>query len=162
MVHFGEFLKTWSLGSNSVTRQFSFNRTKIGGKCQKSNATFWVIFKQCEWREKLFWKASFPPHIFCQFFKRYFSYPKLFSFDLGIEVHKCIHSNFLTRNEMIYNAFFPQLQDYLFLWIVQRFDPTFMASDIGKRALESLTDKMYFKSWLRHSVTVNDAHLSAV
>ena len=36
MVHFGEFLKTWSLRSNSVTRQVSFNRTKIGGKCQKS------------------------------------------------------------------------------------------------------------------------------
>ena len=34
MVHFGEFLKTWSLRSNSVTRQVSFNRTKIGGKCQ--------------------------------------------------------------------------------------------------------------------------------
>ena len=33
MVHFGEFLKTWSLRSNSVTRQVSF-RTKIGGKCQ--------------------------------------------------------------------------------------------------------------------------------
>ena len=48
MVHFGEFLKTWSLRSNSVTRQVSFNRTKIGGKCQNSNATFWVIFKQCE------------------------------------------------------------------------------------------------------------------
>ena len=48
MVHFGEFLKTWSLRSNSVTRQVSFNRTKIGGKCQTSNATFWVIFKQCE------------------------------------------------------------------------------------------------------------------
>ena len=36
MVHFGEFLKTWSLRSNSVTRQVSFNRTKIGGKCQNS------------------------------------------------------------------------------------------------------------------------------
>ena len=47
MVHFGEFLKTWSLRSNSVTRQVRFNRTKIGGKCQNSNATFWVIFKQC-------------------------------------------------------------------------------------------------------------------
>ena len=50
IVHFGEFLKTWSLRSNSVTRQVSFYRTKIGGKCQKfknSNATFWVIFKQC-------------------------------------------------------------------------------------------------------------------
>ena len=34
MVHFGEFLKTWSLRSNSVTRQVSFNRTKIDGKCQ--------------------------------------------------------------------------------------------------------------------------------
>ena len=36
MVHFGEFLKTWSLRSNSVTRQVSFYRTKIGGKWQKS------------------------------------------------------------------------------------------------------------------------------
>ena len=37
MVHFGEFLKTWSLRSNRVTRQISFNRSKIGGKCQNSN-----------------------------------------------------------------------------------------------------------------------------
>ena len=36
MVHFGQFLKTWSLQSNSVTRQFNFNRTKIGGKCPNS------------------------------------------------------------------------------------------------------------------------------
>ena len=36
MVNFGEFLKTWSLRSNSVTRQVNFNRTKIGGKCQNS------------------------------------------------------------------------------------------------------------------------------
>ena len=34
MVHFGEFLKTWSLRSNRVSRQVSFNRSKIGGKCQ--------------------------------------------------------------------------------------------------------------------------------
>ena len=34
MVHFGEFLKTWSLRSNSATRQVSFDRSKIGGKCQ--------------------------------------------------------------------------------------------------------------------------------
>ena len=46
MAHFGEFLKTWSLLSNSVTRQVSFSTTKIGRKCQNSNATFWVIFKQ--------------------------------------------------------------------------------------------------------------------
>ena len=48
---FGELLKTLSLRSNSVTRQVNFNRTKIGRKCQKfknSNATFWVIFKQCD------------------------------------------------------------------------------------------------------------------
>ena len=50
MVHFGEFWKTWSLRSNSVTRHVSFKRTKIGGKCQNSNATFWLIFKQCELR----------------------------------------------------------------------------------------------------------------
>ena len=39
--------RSWSLRSNSVTRQVNFNRTKIGGKCQNSNVTFWVIFKQC-------------------------------------------------------------------------------------------------------------------
>ena len=49
MVNLENFLKTWSLRSNSVTRQVNFNRTKIGGKCQNSNETFWVIFKHCEW-----------------------------------------------------------------------------------------------------------------
>ena len=29
MAHFGEFLKTYSLRSNSVTRQVSFNRKKL-------------------------------------------------------------------------------------------------------------------------------------
>ena len=35
--HFGEFLKTWSLRSNSATRQASFNRTKLveNAKIQK-------------------------------------------------------------------------------------------------------------------------------
>ena len=47
MLNLARFLKTWSLRTNSVTRQVSFNRTKIGGKCQNSNATFWVIFQQC-------------------------------------------------------------------------------------------------------------------
>ena len=37
MVNFGDFLKTWSLWSNSVTRQIIFNWTKIDGKCQNSN-----------------------------------------------------------------------------------------------------------------------------
>ena len=34
IVYFGEFLKIWSLRSNSVTKQVTFNRTKIGGTCQ--------------------------------------------------------------------------------------------------------------------------------
>ena len=39
--------------TNSVTRQVTFNCTKIGRKCQNSkisNAIFWVIFKQCDLR----------------------------------------------------------------------------------------------------------------
>ena len=42
-------MKTWSLKSNSVTRQVNFNRTKLveNAKIKNSNATFWVIFKQC-------------------------------------------------------------------------------------------------------------------
>ena len=36
MVNFDEFLKTWSLRSNSVNRQVNFNRTKISKKCQNS------------------------------------------------------------------------------------------------------------------------------
>ena len=35
VVQFGEFLKTYSLWSNRVTRRVSFNRSKIGGKGQK-------------------------------------------------------------------------------------------------------------------------------
>ena len=40
--------KTWSFRSSSVTRQAIIKRTNIGGTCQNSNATFCVIFKQCE------------------------------------------------------------------------------------------------------------------
>ena len=35
MVNFDEFLKTWSLRSDSVTRQVTFLGTKIDVKCQK-------------------------------------------------------------------------------------------------------------------------------
>ena len=48
IVNFGESLNTWSLRSNSVTRQVTFKRTKTGGKCQNlktSNETFSMIFK---------------------------------------------------------------------------------------------------------------------
>ena len=34
MIHFGEFLKTSSLRSNSVTRQVTFIKTKINRNCQ--------------------------------------------------------------------------------------------------------------------------------
>ena len=43
MVKLGEFLKIWILRSNSVTRQVTFNRIKIGGNAKMSkiqNATF--------------------------------------------------------------------------------------------------------------------------
>ena len=43
---FCQFLENRSLRSNSDTRQVNFNLTKIGGKSQNSNGTFWVIFKQ--------------------------------------------------------------------------------------------------------------------
>ena len=47
VVQCGEFLKTWSLGSNSVIRKVSFNRANIGRKCPQ-NAIFRVIFKHCD------------------------------------------------------------------------------------------------------------------
>ena len=43
MVHFGEFLKTCSLRSNSVTRQVNFKSTKIGEKCTKLKNIKWDI-----------------------------------------------------------------------------------------------------------------------
>ena len=47
---FGEFLKCWSLRSNSVTRQVIFIEEKLVKmpKLKTSNETFWVIFKHCE------------------------------------------------------------------------------------------------------------------
>ena len=49
IVNFGDFLKTWCLLSNSVTRQVTFNWTKIIEKCHNWNATFlvtlWIGFK---------------------------------------------------------------------------------------------------------------------
>ena len=45
MVHFGEFLKTSSLRSNSVTRQVNFKWTKIGRKCQNSKIQMLYILR---------------------------------------------------------------------------------------------------------------------
>ena len=46
MVHFGEFLKSFILRSNSVTRQVTFNLTKIGGKCKNSKIEMRYFFGQ--------------------------------------------------------------------------------------------------------------------
>ena len=42
---FASFLKNWSLRSNSVTSQVTFNRTKIGGKCPNWN----IEMRHFEW-----------------------------------------------------------------------------------------------------------------
>ena len=38
----------WTKKSKSVARQLNFNKTKIGGKYQNWNETYWLIFEQCE------------------------------------------------------------------------------------------------------------------
>ena len=45
MAHFGEFLKTWSLRSNSVTRQVNLKRTIIDGICENWN----IQMRHFEW-----------------------------------------------------------------------------------------------------------------
>ena len=41
------FWKTDACGQTVLPDMSVLNRTQICGKCQNSNATFWVIFKQC-------------------------------------------------------------------------------------------------------------------
>ena len=43
MVNFGEFLKTWILRLNSVTRHKLVENARL----KNSNETFWVIFRHC-------------------------------------------------------------------------------------------------------------------
>ena len=88
IVHFGEFLKIWSLRSNSVTRQVSFDKTKIGGKCQNSNATFWVIFKHNE----LFLLLTRIYYMLLCGFESY-QEPKFFLYFL--EKHQCLILHFV-------------------------------------------------------------------
>ena len=54
MVNFGEFLKKLKLAVKQCyqTAQVNFNRTKNGGKCQNSNATFWVQKVELEYLNK--------------------------------------------------------------------------------------------------------------
>ena len=64
------FLKNWSWWSNSVARQVNFDRTKIGGKYQNSNETFWVIFNQCESQKSRF-RSDFLTDFFWQGVRRF-------------------------------------------------------------------------------------------
>ena len=52
------------LRSNRVTRQVTFNRTKIVQKCQNSNDLFSVIFKHCgqSWWSKMRHFCDFQPN----------------------------------------------------------------------------------------------------
>ena len=59
IVHYGEFLKICSLRSNSVTRQVSFNRTKIGGKCQNSI----LQMRYFEWFSNNVYEFAFVYHL---------------------------------------------------------------------------------------------------
>ena len=55
IVNYGEFLKTWSLRSNSLVRQVTFNRTKMP-KLKNLSAVFCVICKLCALAQFLsFW-----------------------------------------------------------------------------------------------------------
>ena len=54
MVNFGDFWKTRSLRSNSVTRQINFNQTKISRKCHNSKIEmrlFWWFSNTVRWGE---------------------------------------------------------------------------------------------------------------
>ena len=63
-VLFGEFFKTWRLWSNSVTRQVSFNRTKICEKLPKFKcdilSNFQTMCSACALDSifKVFWKIN--------------------------------------------------------------------------------------------------------
>ena len=48
MLNLVSFGKTEACGQTVLPDRSVFHRTQIGGKCQNSNATFWVIFKQCD------------------------------------------------------------------------------------------------------------------
>ena len=48
MVHFCEFAKSWSLRSNSVTRQVTFTRTKIGVKRQNWRYSAFFMNSKCK------------------------------------------------------------------------------------------------------------------
>ena len=71
VVNFNEFLKTWSLQSNSVTRQINFNKTKIRGKWQNSKIQMrhlcWFSNFVCVWNS--FEKGS--KGLFKFYIKRY-------------------------------------------------------------------------------------------
>ena len=100
MVHFGEFLKTWSLRSNSVTRHVNLKTDKNWWKMPKlknSNATFWVIFKHCETTTKPFFLRCIDFNKRNIWFLHHQTFPLLMLFkalkiwfDFALKCHTCI------------------------------------------------------------------------
>ena len=66
-VRFGEFLKIWIIGSNSVNRQVSFNSWKL-----VENEMFWMIFKHCACDTYVHTQFKIPWYIFKLQIRKYF------------------------------------------------------------------------------------------
>ena len=121
MVHFGEFFKTWSLRSNSVTRQVTFNRTKIDGKCQTlktPNATFWMIFKHCALC--VFWPVPISPKPLDRIWRNFV----------------CVKNTFKgwckTKNKMFgFRFFFPKYILILVVWVNFDYIFDFLAKNVS-------------------------------
>ena len=98
IVNLGESLNTWSLRSNSVTRQVTFKRTKTGGKCQNlknSNETFqWFSNIVPRWVKLWIFVPKLPTGIFTQnpFL------PQCEGFLLSARQQNCAHFFFFTTS----------------------------------------------------------------
>ena len=88
MVNFAEFLKIWSLRSNSVTRQVTFKRTKIGG-----NAKIQKILMR-HWTRKNSWKFVYIQARYC---RSSFNLTNFLTKKIFYKIHKIENSNFYLR-----------------------------------------------------------------
>ena len=74
MLHFGEFLKAWSLRSNSVTRQVNFNWTKISGKYNnlKNQIRHFEYFSNSVHKLGAWWITVIFANFLNQYLRRFF------------------------------------------------------------------------------------------
>ena len=122
MVHFGEFLKTWSLRSNSDTVQVSFNRTIIGGKCQ----TFkWDILSNFQTTYVHLTLTNFPirrtagnKELFLSFFP--YSILWLFLSRIAVPVER-LHLLLFPITFMITEKKIRQIVSWLLMWLLRLF-----------------------------------------